>query len=146
MRLLLLPLLILGLSACQLVYKLPTRQGNVIDQSDLDKLKPGMTREQVRFVMGTPLAGTPFRSDRWDYYGFYESPRGDESQRHVTMHFEGDLLARMDGVEPPPGEDGEAKPDVGSIIEADEQDRRAAQRGAEENDAGVIFNPDNRRP
>lgn len=146
MRVFLLCILGLGLCGCQLVFKLPTRQGNVIEQRDLDKLKPGMTREQVKFVMGTPLAATPFRSDRWDYYGYYKTPRGDSAQRQVTMFFEGDELARIEGQKLPGNEDGDSKPDVGAIIKADEQDRRAAQRGAEENDAGVIFNPDERRP
>lgn len=76
MRLLLLAVLALSLSACQILYRLPTRQGNVIDQRDLNKLQIGMTREQVKFVMGTPVAANPFRDERWDYFGYYKSPRG----------------------------------------------------------------------
>jgi len=100
MRVLLLSLLLLGLSGCQIIYKLPTRQGNVIEQRDLDKLKPGMSRDQVKFVMGTPLAATPFRADRWDYVGYYKSPYGEITQRTVTAYFDGDQLTRLEGAEP----------------------------------------------
>ncbi len=90
----------LSLSACSLVFKLPTRQGNVIEQKQLDQLKVGMTREQVTYLMGTPIAASPFRSDRWDYLGYYKSPRGVENNRMVTLFFEKDTLARMEGVAP----------------------------------------------
>jgi outer membrane protein assembly factor BamE len=146
MRVLLLSLLVLTLSGCQLIYKLPTRQGNVLDQKDIDKLKPGMSREQVRFVMGTPLASTPFRSDRWDYVGYYKSPRGEVIQRTVTVFFEGDLLARTDGAAPIAGDSALSKPDADAVIKADAQDRAAARRSADDNDSDVVLNPDERRP
>jgi outer membrane protein assembly factor BamE (lipoprotein component of BamABCDE complex) len=105
----------LALPACGLVYKLPTRQGNVIEQKQLDQLKPGMTRDQVKFLMGTPLAASPFRPDRWDYVGYYKTPRGQKFTRLVTVWFEDDKLARTDGAEAPPTEDKSA-PDTGSAI------------------------------
>lgn len=143
---LLFPVLLLGLSGCQLIYKLPTRQGNVIEQKDLDKLKPGMTRDQVKFVMGTPLAATPFRTDRWDYVGYYKSPRGEVTQRTVTIFFEGDLLARVDGAAAKSGDKALSSPDVEAVIKADAQDRAAARRSAEDNDSDIVLNPDERRP
>lgn len=146
MRLPLLFLLLIGLTGCQLIYKLPTRQGNVIEQKDLEKLKPGMTRDQVKFVMGTPLAATPFRADRWDYVGYYKSPRGGITQRTVTVFFEGDQLARLEGVEAEKGDKALSSPDVEAVIKADAQDRAAARRSAEENDPGIVLNPDERRP
>lgn len=146
MRVLLLSLVILGLSGCQLIYKLPTRQGNVLEQKDLDKLKVGMTRDQVKFVMGTPLAATPFRDDRWDYVGYYKSPRGDVSQRTVTLYFEGDTLAKLDGVENAAANASLSKPDAEAIIKADQADRVEAQRSAAENDPDVVLNPDEPRP
>ncbi len=146
MRLILLPFLLFGLSGCGILYKLPTRQGNVIEQGDIAKLKTGMTREQVEFVMGTPLASAPFRNDRWDYYGYYQSRRGETVQRTVTMYFDGDQLARIEGAEQPEDLKDKSKRDVSAIIRADEQDRRAAERGAQENDPGVIFNKDQRGP
>jgi outer membrane protein assembly factor BamE len=102
MRVLLCSLMVLTLAAlggCQLVYKLPTRQGNVIEQKKLDQLALGMSREQVRFLLGTPLAADPYNEDRWDYLGFYRAPRGTTTERVVTLYFEGDRLARMEGVD-----------------------------------------------
>lgn len=146
MRVLFLSLLFLGLSGCQLIYKLPTRQGNVIEQKDLDKLKPGMTRDQVKFVMGTPLAATPFRADRWDYVGYYKSPRGAITQRTVSVFFDGDKLARLEGAAAKTGDAALSSPDVEAVIKADAQDRAAARRAAEENESDVVVNPDQRRP
>ncbi len=80
-----------------LAYKLPTRQGNVIEQKQLDQLKVGMTPDQVRFLLGTPLATSPFRDERWDYVGYYKSPRGQVSSRTVSLFFENGVVARMDG-------------------------------------------------
>jgi outer membrane protein assembly factor BamE len=145
MRVLLLSLLLVGLSGCQIIYKLPTRQGNVIEQRDLNKLKPGMTREQVKFVMGTPLAATPFRDDRWDYVGYYKSPRGDVTQRTVSVYFEGNQLARLEGAEDQ-GNNVLSRPDADAVIKADKIDRANAERSAEDNDSDIILNPDERRP
>lgn len=146
MRVLLLSLLLIGLSGCQIIYKLPTRQGNVIEQRDLDKLKPGMTRDQVKFVMGTPLAATPFRADRWDYVGYYKSPYGEVTQRTVTAFFDGDQLTRLEGAEAAKGDGALSKPDADAVIKADAQDRAAAERSARDNDSDIVVNPDERRP
>jgi outer membrane protein assembly factor BamE len=145
MRVLLLSLLVLGLSGCQIIYKLPTRQGNVIEQRDLNKLKPGMTREQVKFVMGTPLAATPFRDDRWDYVGYYKSPRGEITRRTVSVYFEGNQLARLEGAEDQKGATALSNPDADAVIKADKIDRANAERSAEENDSDIVINPDERR-
>ena len=64
-RLFLAAFLLIPLSACELVYKLPTRQGNVIDQKEIDKVTLGMTRDQVRFILGTPIAASTLTDDRW---------------------------------------------------------------------------------
>ncbi len=114
MRLLLLAVLALSLSACQILYRLPTRQGNVIDQRDLNKLQIGMTREQVKFVMGTPVAANPFRDERWDYFGYYKSPRGQSTSRTVSLYFADNKLSRMEGVQQASTEDLSA-PDMQAI-------------------------------
>lgn len=100
LRIALLGALTIGISACGLVYKLPTRQGNVLEQEKLDRVEVGMSRSQIRFLLGTPLAASPFSSARWDYLGFYRSPRGQTAKRIVSFHFEGDQLARMEGIKP----------------------------------------------
>ncbi|MCC2654901.1 MAG: outer membrane protein assembly factor BamE [Panacagrimonas sp.] len=146
MRVLLLSFLLVGLSGCQIIYKLPTRQGNVIEQRDLNKLKPGMTREQVKFVMGTPLAATPFRDDRWDYLGYYKSPRGEVTQRTVSVYFEGNQLARLEGAEDQRDANALSRPDADAVIKADKIDRANAERSAEDNDSDIVINPDTRRP
>jgi len=99
----------LSLSACSLVFKLPTRQGNIMEQKQLDQLKVGMTRQQVTYLLGTPIAASPFRNDRWDYLGYYKSPRGVENNRTVTLYFEGDVLARMEGIAAPATDESQPK-------------------------------------
>ena len=49
------------------VYKIDVEQGNIVDQEMADQLKPGMSRRQVRFILGTPLVEDTFNQDRWDY-------------------------------------------------------------------------------
>ncbi|HEX4873052.1 MAG TPA: outer membrane protein assembly factor BamE [Nevskiaceae bacterium] len=127
------------LSGCGIIYKLPTRQGNVIDQKELDRLKIGMTREQVRFVMGTPVASSPLRSDRWDYVGYYKSPRGEVSTRTVSLFFEGEQLVRMEGAAPVRGGAGQATPDAETVIKQDAKDRSESERGnPREPETGVL--------
>jgi len=131
MRILLFGLLALSLSACQLLYRLPTRQGNVIDQRDLAKLQVGMTRDQVKYVMGTPVAGNPFRDDRWDYFGYYKSPRGEVTTRTVSLYFDqGNRLAKMEGIEQAAAgkTDELAKPDLNFVKSEEKKDKEAAIR------------------
>lgn len=87
------------LAGCAIVYRLPTRQGNVIEQSELSKLQLGMTKQQVSYILGTPIASSPFESNRWDYYGYYKPPRGKASSRDVSLFFDDSgKLTRMVGV------------------------------------------------
>ena len=91
-------ILALLLSGCLSVYKVEIQQGNVVTQEMIDKLKPGMTPSQVRFVMGTPLIVDPFHQDRWDYYYYLRrsNETSGESQR-VTVVFKNDLLIAVQG-------------------------------------------------
>jgi len=129
-------LLPLCLGACSIIYKLPTRQGNIIEQKQLDQLKVGMTREQVKFLMGTALAASPFRNDRVDYYGYYKSPRGDLSTREVSLYFEEDKLTRMEGVQVASKDASGAKtldmPDVTAITSQQKKDRLDDSRAVSE--------------
>jgi len=126
MRLILMSLLVLGLSGCSIVYKLPTRQGNVIDQKQFDLLKVGQTREQVKFLLGTPIATSPFRTDRWDYFGYYKDPRGKVSSRTISLYFDADKLARMEGVEIAGAARPLDSPDV-ERIQAEQQKKEAIE-------------------
>ena len=78
-------------------YRIAIQQGNYVSQEMVSRLKLGMTREQVRFVLGTPLVTDIFHADRWDYV-YYREVRGDKpEQRRVSVFFEQERLARVTG-------------------------------------------------
>ncbi len=78
-------------------HKIDVSQGNVLTQDMLDKLKPGMTRSQVRFILGTPLIVDPFRNNRWDYVFRLERAGKLAESRSVTVIFENDRLLALRG-------------------------------------------------
>lgn len=95
---LLLAVLLISMTGCMSVHKLDVQQGNVVTQEMLDQLKPGMTRSQVRFVLGTALIADPFHADRWDYVYFFRKGReGEAEQRRLTLLFRGDALLHIEG-------------------------------------------------
>lgn len=73
-------------------YKVEVQQGTVITAENVSKLKPGMTRSQVSFVMGTPLLADAFHADRWDYVYFLRKRDRIVDQRKVGLLFDGDTL------------------------------------------------------
>lgn len=79
-------------------YTVPMRQGNYIDQDTLAQLKPGMSKQQVQRLMGTPLVTDPFHQNRWDYY--YQFGKGAQisEQRRVTLLFSGATLSTIEVV------------------------------------------------
>jgi outer membrane protein assembly factor BamE len=83
------------------VYRINVEQGNIITQDMIDQLKPGMTRRQVRFVLGTPLLEDPFHTDRWEY--IYLLRNGDQIlfEQRLTVFFEGDTLTHFNSTRPP---------------------------------------------
>lgn len=145
MRVFLIILAAFSLSACQLIYKLPTRQGNVIEQKQLDQLKVGMTREQVKFLLGTPVAASPFESQRWDYVGYYKSPRGKVANRVVSLYFDQNTLARMEGTEAPK-QDAAAldSPDVQTVIEQEKkaETEKTREESEQNRESGVTLTPE----
>jgi len=78
-------------------YRMTVQQGNYLSQEMVEQLKPGMSREQVRFVLGTPLVADIFHADRWDYVFYRELPNGKREQRNLSVIFEKDKLARVVG-------------------------------------------------
>ena len=78
-------------------YRMVIQQGNFISQEMVAQLKPGMTKEQVRFILGTPLVTDIFHADRWDYVFFRELANGKRDQRNLSVVFEKDKLARVLG-------------------------------------------------
>ncbi len=79
------------------VHRVTIQQGNVITQDMIDRLRPGMTRRQVQFVMGEPILGNTFRADRWDYIYTIQAGAQERRQQRLTVHFEGDALTRFEG-------------------------------------------------
>lgn len=78
-------------------HRIDIQQGNAITQDMLEKLKPGMTPSQVRFILGTPLVVDPFHKDRWDYVYLLEKGRTRVEHRRVTVIFENDKLKGLEG-------------------------------------------------
>lgn len=79
------------------VYRIPVQQGNYLEQDMIDKLEPGLTKRQVRYIMGTPMVEDTFNTDRWDYY--FNLKRGSKELRsnHFIVYFENDQLTHWDG-------------------------------------------------
>ena len=78
-------------------YQIDIQQGNVVTQEMVDKLKPGMTRQQVRFVMGTPPIVDPFHKDRWDYVYYLNKAGKVVEHRRLILLFDGEILKRVEG-------------------------------------------------
>jgi outer membrane protein assembly factor BamE len=78
-------------------HKIPVQQGNVVTQEMIDKLKPGMTQAQVRFVLGTPLVVEPFRNDRWDYVFLKDMGGKAVEKQRVTVLFEDGVVKGLEG-------------------------------------------------
>ena len=78
-------------------YKPEIQQGNYLSQELLSQVKAGMTREQIRFLLGTPLLTDIFHADRWDYVYWREAQDGKREQRKVALFFEDNKLTRMEG-------------------------------------------------
>lgn len=82
-------------------YRPDIQQGNWITSEQVAKLQAGMTREQVRYILGTPTLQDIFHNDRWDY-PYYNNPGyGKDEQRRFTVWFQGDTLLRWEGDQQP---------------------------------------------
>jgi outer membrane protein assembly factor BamE len=99
-----LPLLVALLPACGVPripgitpYKVEIQQGNFVSQEIVAQLKPGMSKEQVRFLLGTPLLTDIFHAERWDYVYWRETPAGRREQRKLAVYFSDGRLERLDG-------------------------------------------------
>ncbi len=96
-RLLVITLLITAMLTSGCVYQAALSQGNLLDQEDVDQVEVGMTRGQIRFLLGTPMIDDPFHEDRWDYIYFLRI--GNEKatfKRWISIHFDGDTVTQVD--------------------------------------------------
>ena len=81
-----------------LVHKVNVQQGNIVDQAQVNKLRPGMDKNQVNFIMGTPSIVDTFHNDRWEYiYTMYEGNKDKFKQKRISLFFEDQKLARIQG-------------------------------------------------
>ncbi len=91
---------LLALAGCSFpgVYKIDIQQGNVVTQDMIDQLRPGMTRRQVRFIMGNPLLTDTFHADRWDYLYSLQPGGGERQQERISVIFNpNDQLVSLSG-------------------------------------------------
>jgi outer membrane protein assembly factor BamE len=87
----------MGALASGCVYRINIQQGNFLDQAAVDQVKPGMTRSQIRYLLGTPMVADPFVKDRWDYIYYLKKGRSRHvDSRRVTVYFDGDKVAKLD--------------------------------------------------
>jgi outer membrane protein assembly factor BamE len=115
-----LPLALAAVASCFVlqgcVYRMTIQQGNFLEQRALEQLQVGMTRSQVRYLLGTPMVPDTFDHDRWDYLYYLKKGRlRSPEQRHLIVYFEDEKVARVDnqGAGPmPKAEDRQIEPGV----------------------------------
>lgn len=104
------------LSDLPFVYKMTVQQGNLITADMVDQLQLGMTKSQVRYLLGTPLLEDMFHTNRWDYT--YTIQRGHEpmSTKRLTVFFTDDALSRIEGSLQPNAERAVAAEDELEVV------------------------------
>jgi outer membrane protein assembly factor BamE len=84
------------------VYQPDIQQGNLLQISDVEQVKPGMTRSQVRYVLGTPMISDPFEPQRWDYiYTFRKGRSRHVDRSYFVVYFDGDNVTRVEKLDLP---------------------------------------------
>ncbi len=117
------------LSAC--VYRPTIQQGNLLQLDEINQVKVGMTRSQVRYVLGTPMVSDPFEPDRWDYVYTLQKGRDRRIDRaHFVVRFEDDKVTSIDKLDLP------EESDVAKRVRA-ERDKRAAAEAKAAESAGT---------
>lgn len=82
-------------------YKIDVVQGNFVSKEQVEALQPGMSRQQIRDILGTPLVTSVFHGDRWEYVFTIKRPGVESQIRKLTVYFNGDSFARAEGDEMP---------------------------------------------
>jgi outer membrane protein assembly factor BamE len=90
------------------VYRINVEQGNVVNEEMVEKLRPGLNKRQVRYIMGTPLIEDSFHADRWDYRYLLRNGNETLAETRLTLWFDGDELARAEGPDAPDWAVGDA--------------------------------------
>ncbi|GIX36330.1 MAG: outer membrane protein assembly factor BamE [Lysobacteraceae bacterium] len=97
MRSLLLAACLTLLAGCGVIYKVDVYQGNLLRKSDVERLKPGLTRRQVLALLGSPAVADPFHQSRWDYIATVSERGGPTEIKNLVLRFEGDTLVEIAG-------------------------------------------------
>ena len=92
-------LTLLGVTACSSIkpYKAEVVQGNFVSREQVQALRPGMPKQVVRDILGTPLVTSVFHADRWDYAFTIQRQGAEPQQRRFSVFFDGERLARIEG-------------------------------------------------
>ena len=89
---------ILSLGACSSwIYRIDIPQGNFLEQKDVDKLRVAMTKEQVTYVLGSPVASNAFDNDTWHYFYALKGGRGNNFEKQLIVEFKDDKLQDIKG-------------------------------------------------
>jgi outer membrane protein assembly factor BamE len=100
-RLLYICLFTLLISGCSILddwtYKVNKQQGNITEQKHVDQLEIGMTKEQVKFLLGTSMSIHTFDHDRWDYIYTYKAGNDEPTRNNLTVYFENNALSKIEG-------------------------------------------------
>ncbi len=86
------------LSGCIRTYKIDIQQGNVVSAEQLEQLKQGMTKREVRYLLGTPMVVDPFHTDRWEYYYSFRAGSSKQAEhRRITIVFDNEAFRAIQG-------------------------------------------------
>lgn len=83
------------LTACGILYRPDVQQGNIVTQDMLDDIHPGMSSQQVRYLLGNPVLSHSFDVNRWDYIYTYRKSTNPTDVKRVTLYFSNDQLQRI---------------------------------------------------
>lgn len=85
-------------AGCGILYRQPIYQGNLLEKTAVDQLQPGMSKQQVSALLGSPSIADPFHHDRWDYTTTQRIGRiGKTEIKNLTLHFDNESLTKWEG-------------------------------------------------
>jgi outer membrane protein assembly factor BamE len=119
------------ISSSGCIYRQTIAQGNLLEQGDVDTLKPGMSKRQVALILGTPAIQSPFHQDRWDYLYSYKIDREPAVIKSLSLRFTDGQLAVIEGDFKPGGDVSVYKPED-IIIEATREYQRTLKEAEQE--------------
>lgn len=117
-------------AGCGLLYKVDVYQGNLLDERQVAQLEPGLTKRQVSLLIGSPSISDSFHHDRWDYMASVSRDGGEMEVKNLTLYFDGDTLARVEG-DYFPEQDDELRRELGRYgnLPREKNERRAGRGG-----------------